>query len=148
MIAITTIACSCKKYEDGPCISFRSANNRLCHARNMISYTVDGADSLGYLSNDQIIRTDILFDDVNLKNLFIIQGPVKNGYMNIGWGWELQENGRILQIIGPNSSEYKLGVFGSGFIPRWEILRLTKKELKIRTTIEGHVHEVFLKMKN
>jgi hypothetical protein len=148
LMAITAIAISCKKYEEGPCISFRSIESRLCHGRKMLTYTVDGVDSIGYLSNDQLIRVDILYDDVNLKNSFIVLGPLKNGYLNLASGWELQEKGKILQITGHNTSENTLGVFGCGLLPRWKILRLTKQELKMSTAIDGHIHEVFLKLMN
>jgi hypothetical protein len=40
---------SCKKYEEGPWISFRSAYNRILGNWKVISYTVNGVDSMQYI---------------------------------------------------------------------------------------------------
>jgi len=46
LVVMAALMSSCKKYEEGPCISFRSAKNRVIGYHTLTKFTVNGIDSL------------------------------------------------------------------------------------------------------
>jgi hypothetical protein len=135
---------SCKKYPEGPCISFRSAKDRVYSFKYMKSYTVDGVDSIGYLAQGQIIMADFYYNDNDEVDYFEMKGPKKDGSdFQWYWEWNLDDHNRILVMKGPISHS-PLGIFGSYTEVRWNILKLTNSEIKMETTFDGHVHNVDL----
>ena len=65
LIVITAITEGCKKYEEGPCFSLRSAKKRLYGTYTLTQYTVNGVDSLS-LFNDSLLSTiKIYHEDQN-----------------------------------------------------------------------------------
>jgi hypothetical protein len=46
LLVVVALICSCKKYEEGPCISFRSAKSRVLGYHTLTKFTVNGIDSL------------------------------------------------------------------------------------------------------
>jgi hypothetical protein len=73
---------SCKKYEEGPLISFRSAKNRLYGDYTLTKYTIDGIDSLQQMKdrfglnfhffyNDYTENDDLMIDGTGISNPFI-----------------------------------------------------------------------------
>jgi len=45
-LLLAAVVCGCKKYEDGPLISFRSAKSRLLGHHTLTKFTINGVDSL------------------------------------------------------------------------------------------------------
>jgi hypothetical protein len=139
---------SCKKYPEGPCISLRSAKDRVYSFKYMRSYTVDGVDSIGYLTQGQIISTDFYYSDNDEVDYFEMKGPKKDGSdFHWYWKWNLDDHNRTLVMKWPKSPS-PLGIFGSYTELRWNILRLTNTEIKMETTVDGHVHKVDLLPRN
>ena len=71
-IVLAAITEGCKKYEDGPLISFRSVRNRLYGDYTLTKYTVNGVDSLS-LYNDSLdikIHCSSRQDDSNIYFFF------------------------------------------------------------------------------
>ena len=134
LLVIAGIIEGCKKYEDGPLVSFRSAENRIFGKHTLIKYTVDGIDSLSLYNDSLGLSFNFNYDEVSKENICSIDGKRKDGkYGSLSWNWKLANNNKILQQI------YSIGSIGTGPFGKlknnieWEILRLTNKELKMKT---------------
>lgn len=144
ILIIAAINEGCKKYEEGPTFSLRSAKNRLYGSYTLIKYMVDGQDSLT-LYNDSI-GTNFCFskDPGNIHDICLITGDRKDGiYMSIYWQWSLENRNRNL-IIKVGTGNTGIGPFGFGKKPEWEILRLTNREVKMKTNFNGKEYYVEL----
>lgn len=131
----------CQKYEDGPFISFRSAEQRLCNPRKISVYTVNGADSIAYLPEGKVIFTNFLYDNLNGRNIFQLDGPGPDSALfRANWPWTLTDKNK--NIVMQCDSSHFVGIFGKGNEINWKILRLTKKELTLSATAEGETHIV------
>jgi hypothetical protein len=148
ILVLATVVGGCKKYEEGPCISFRSVTNRLYGEYEITSYTINGEDSLSLYCDSLKNHLEIYFDKADLDiNLNI-------------WGTRADGAWRVLlcscNLTNDNSIfnfNHCGGDIGTGpFTPisqkiEWEILRLTKKELKMKTTYNGKEYVVDLEKK-
>ena len=66
---------SCKKYDEGPWISFRSAEKRLIGEYKLTKCTIDGEDVSSYLINDSVSFEMEFRNDVGYYfNMFISTG--------------------------------------------------------------------------
>jgi hypothetical protein len=143
---MTALTESCKKYEEGPCLSLRSAKNRIYGNYKLTTYTVNGADSLN-LFNDSLCNNLKFFHDNNSNT----DGCTINGVRNDGaynalvWTWHLDKNNSILIVtysscltgIGVISWPSGTGPFVDTAKPEWNILRLTNKEIKMKTNFNN-----------
>jgi hypothetical protein len=136
LIAFTTIACGCKKYEEGPLISFRSAKNRIYGYHTLTKYTVNGIDSLDRFNEELGLIVEFKnIVDINEYDVCIMAGYTKNGNLaNFYWGWELQDNNKILKCLGYSGNSAGIGVFKKGLAPAWKIIKLKKNDIKLTTT--------------
>jgi hypothetical protein len=66
---------SCKKYEEGPLISFRSAKNRIYGNHTLTKYTVDGIDSLQQMANKFGINFRFYFQDYDKADVIDMSSP-------------------------------------------------------------------------
>jgi len=147
LLILTAVIDGCKKYEDGPLISLRSAYARIQNTFTLTQYTVNGVDSLS-LYNDSLYNVFIFewneMDDVYDCRLY---GPRKDGKLSVVyWYWELSDKNKILDVtFSGGDCSAGTGPFGSLKKPKWQILRLTNKELKMKTDFNGKVYFVDLK---
>jgi len=90
---------SCQKYEDGPCISFRSAYESMYGTYQIASYSVNGVDSLTLYKVSLTSRFYFYDDEVNSVNILEISGKRNDGkttFMMCRWG--LADKARIFKI--------------------------------------------------
>lgn len=88
---------SCKKYEEGPCFSLRSKDNRICNNWDIDFIYIDGIDSTNYLttivahidvrSKDKKCYIDF-YDKINRMYLF----------MKGNWQWSNAKKQIIMQF--------------------------------------------------
>ena len=136
MLVIVAIASSCKKYEEGPCFTLRTPEKRLIGHYTITSYTINGEDSLS-LFNDSL-STDAQFVRYpdHLEISLDINGLRKDGkYSYMGCSCNFDDNNSILLFWDCGSGEsIGTGPFRDGIKDiSYEILKLTNKELKLKT---------------
>ena len=123
---------SCGKYEEGPLISLTSPQKRMYETRILESYTVDGVDSMDMFYDSLGLRFEFFYDYVNSQDICRITGQRKDGVDGIlSWRWTLKDNDEILYVT--NAGATLTGIPPINLNMEWEILRLTRKDLKIRT---------------
>lgn len=149
LIAITTIACACKKYEEGPCISLRSAENRIIGSWDLTELSVDGFDKLDLYYDSLGKDFEFLITDDHLK-VCRMYGPKKDGGgVRLYWIWRLFNEKKILKIENTYGTIHtpSWGPFKVFVRLEWEILRLTNREMKLRTIYNGSTYVIFLENK-
>ncbi|HNW98989.1 MAG TPA: hypothetical protein PKK00_11325 [Bacteroidales bacterium] len=154
LIAITAITEGCKKYEEGSCFSLRSPLKRIYGTYQLKEYTVNGIDSLG-LFKDSLCDILIFFYDKNSNtNGCTIENIRDDGISpSLVWTWELIEKNKILSVtysscragIGTVSWPSGTGPFFDKSKPKWEIIRLTNSEIKMKTTYNNKEYLIELK---
>lgn len=134
---------ACSKYEDGPWLSFRTAEARICGKWTIENYYEDGANRLEDFEREPLYCAEYEFTDVNYGSEFIYtiilsgcKGPAQSGW------WSLNDKNRNLSLT--------LGLYDNPQHPlethsTWRILRLTKKEFWIETTFNGKTYEIHFK---
>ena len=145
-ILIAAIFFSCKKYEEGPCISLRSPEKRLIGHYTITAYTIDGVDSLSLFSDSLSTKAEFVryfrYSDIT----FSINGRRNDGQfatMNCSCG--LVDNNSILHFIGCGSNTIGTGPFKDNIRNiNWEILKLTNKDLKFKTLYNNKEYVVVM----
>jgi hypothetical protein len=136
---------SCKKYPEGPCISFRSAAKRFYGTYTLTAYIVDGVDSLS-LYNDSLGNSFYFsYNDIYSYNNLRINGNRTDGKWggDIDCRWELKEKNKIFSIYN-SYGLHGIGPFGEGKKSDWEIIRLTNNESKMKTLFNGNEYIIRL----
>jgi hypothetical protein len=134
---------SCQKYEEGPSISFRSAEKRVFGGYHITEYTVDGVDSLSLYNDSLCLNVDFYYNDVAAVNACAISGNRKDGAgCNLYWHWHLSDDGLDLVVDDAPGLSIGTGPFGKGRICTWRILRLKAKEIKMKTTYSNKEYMV------
>ena len=139
LIIIAGITAGCKKYPDGPMISFRSTLHRLYGYYNVKQYTINGVDSLSML-NDSIPCILRLwhdpYDEVNDCHATRYIG-IGKGYDFASTNWALSDNKKEISF----SYDY---TYTSSKNITWTILKLTNKETKWTVTNNGKIYIIDL----
>lgn len=134
LIVIAGITEGCKKYEDGPWFSLRSAKNRLYGEYTLTQYTVNGEDSLNLYNDSLCQNIKIYFEEANNVNRYDLYGIRNDGiFCMLNCVWDLKNNSsdfKITSSVGAAGT----GPFGHSKTSEWKILRLTKNEVKMETT--------------
>ncbi|MCB0395212.1 MAG: hypothetical protein KDD36_01080 [Flavobacteriales bacterium] len=128
LIAFVAVACvltACKKYEEGPAFSLRSAKARLSGDWKVASFSIDGVDQtasyLATIGNNFVI-------DIEKDGKYRVEGS----FTDEG-SWELGEDG--------DDVRFKSDAAGSTE-DSYRILKLKNKELWLKQTqTNGEVHE-------
>jgi hypothetical protein len=115
LLVVSTLLFSCGKYEEGPGISFLTKKNRITNVWSLASRTTNGnTTSLSNTTWTVTINDD---DSYNSKaTVFGITVLNENGT------WKFSNDKLQLQTIPSGSSN----------TASWDIVRLTKDELKLR----------------
>jgi hypothetical protein len=146
LIAITTISCGCKKYEEGPLINFRSAENRIYGYHVLKSITIDGEEHLNEYLDSLPNSFDYHYAEGS-GNVCHIDGQRNDGHWASMWSsWKLINHNKILKITSSQGSPPTVcyGPFKSFLLPEWEILRLTNMEMKLKTIYEDKEYIILL----
>ncbi len=133
LIVITAITVGCKKYPDGPLISFRTAKHRLLGTYNLTKYTVNGVDSLSMFNDSIPLTLRLWYDPVDdVYRGFATWYIGKGNYTVINSYWKLIDKNKEI------SFSYVYGYNGNVLYNiTWTILRLTNKETEWTVTNNG-----------
>lgn len=138
LIAVTTIACGCKKYEEGPCISFRSAKNRIYGNKTLGEYKVNGADSLSQYYDNLGLMFNFFYNEDTDDYVCVMNGYRKDGGIaDLYWQWALSKDKKYLNITWAGGHSIGVGPFGRDKTPIWEILKLKKTQLRLKTNFNN-----------
>jgi hypothetical protein len=148
LIAITFITAGCKKYPDGPLISFRSAKERFfAGTKTLTKYTVNGVDSLSRYQDSLCTTFYFYYDSDRGNNYCSMQGIRKDGLMStLFWTWAFEDKNKVLQVTlsGGNYPGMSTGPFGDNICPEWQILKLKADDIIMTTTYNGKVYLIEL----
>jgi hypothetical protein len=154
LLVIAGIFEGCKKYEEGPWISLRSAKKRLIGSYSVIQYTVNGIDSLELYNDSMYNRFDIIFDKNTNDFGYGIDGYRSDGkHSSLVGHWEFNDNKTNLIVSSstcysgfePYHYSSGTGPFINNATPEWEIIRLTSKEVKMKTNFNSKEYLINLK---
>jgi len=143
----TIIISGCKKYEEGPFISFRPEGRRLLGDWLVTEYTSNGIDSLQYFKDS--CGANLGINDLEDDNWqFIIGfGNSKKLYGGFGGVMDFTANRKGLEIT-PFYDYYGNFVFGP-FSPKnkvtWKLLKLTNKEFRMTTDFNNRSYKMSFK---
>jgi len=105
LIAITAIVAGCQKYEEGPCISFRSARNRLYGDYTLTKYTIDGVDSLQQMKDRFGLSSRFFYNDYSEKDNWAMDDPtISNPFIS---RYTFVDNNKAIRV--PYGSEIFTG---------------------------------------
>lgn len=134
---------SCKKYEEGPLISLRSAENRVLGAYRIQSYTINQQDAMSMYSDSLGEFFEFYLDRWNYIESFRIIGYSPNVIYSIAGGtWELSDRNRMIRMNNQYGPEY--GPFGGEKLVDWTIIKLKDRNMKLATEYLGNIHEIEL----
>jgi hypothetical protein len=144
-IAIVFITITaCKKYPDGPRFSLYTKQQRLCNGWDVFSFTVNGYDSTAYLKSQPFYGQFGFLAQKGDNDAYFTYAAA-GSYGGLGH-WYFGNNKTSVQIycnydsaspgtVGP----YRIGIW------TWDIMRLEKTELWLKTNYSGK--EYFVKFK-
>ena len=138
LIAIATIICSCNKTEQ--------TLKKIYGKYEISQYTVNGIDSLS-LFNDSLNNKLYFFYDNSSDPCYVlkIEGYNSSGIFKVlTCCWRLINNNNIIQVY-KTAGSIGTGPFGFNRTPEFEILNLTRKELKMKTVYNNKEYLVLLK---
>ncbi len=135
-LILAAVVSGCKKYEEGPLISFRSAKSRVYGFYTLQTLTVDGVDEYEQYFDSLCNTFYFHYEEVSAYvDICDMSGFRKNGWgSTLVWSWKLTDHNKILEITSSSSNATSFGPFKPGYCPKWELLRLTNKEIKMKTT--------------
>ena len=140
MIGIIT---SCKKYEEGPFITFRSVKNRLIGMWSLVKYTNNGVDSTNIkLKNPSFFYLMYFTDkydavscldgyDNGVNNFYDWTESLKHN-KNKYFQFQYSSNGCATSNRKGMISFPPFDSTSKTIESKWKILKLTKKEMKIQ----------------
>ena len=145
LLAMAVIMAACVKYEEGPAISTLSVKKRIYGDHILKEYYVDGADSFDQYYDSLGLVFSFIHDDVSGDDVCVMDGPRRDGFSgDLYWGWELSSDKRYINIVGTSGTATGVGPFGINKLPIWEILRLDKEQMKLKTTYNNKEYQVVL----
>jgi hypothetical protein len=119
--------------------------NRIYGRHVLTEYTVDGVDSLSLYKDSLGTEFNFYCDDHAEYDYTEIRG-YSNVYDEklVVWDWVIDGNNKNLTIYNSYSLSFGTGPIGKDKKPKWEILKLTNKEFRMKTTYNGKEYEVNL----
>jgi len=144
----TAILSGCKKYEEGPYISFRPDNRRLMGEWLVTEYISNGIDSLQYFKDSCGANLGINeLEDDNWQ--FIIGfGNSKKLYGGFGGVMDFTSNRKGLEITPFYNSyygSYVIGPFSPNTKITWKLIKLTNKEFKMTIDVNNRSYKMSFK---
>lgn len=146
-IVLTIIITTCKKYEEGPLISFRTANSRISGIWELESFIVDGIDSSATMKSQVGECTYGISPQGESSFDNTISGGCPSAppcpYYCFSGRWNFNNNKRV-EINIWSSPNGVIIPFLTTDKTIWRILRLTNKEMWITTDYNGKTYEIRL----
>ncbi len=135
---------ACKKYKEGPLISFRSVEKRITGTWQITEFTGNGIDSLQYYNdscgaNVNIKKREVDSDEYDM----LFKGGQKNIYGR--FHFENFDKIRVLFRSHENGNFRFMGPIISDIESYWEVLRLKKNELKISVDFNNISYKISFK---
>jgi hypothetical protein len=122
-IVLAVAFSACKKYPDGPALSFRSKTDRLCNTWKVESYTINGVDSTtSYTAAEYTIQFN--------KNNSVVETILGASFDNGTWAFDSKKDNILLTR--------------SSVVSTLQILKLEKKELWLQETDNGYTEVLHL----
>lgn len=148
LLLLIGFAASCKKFPEGPAITFRSKKNRVEGAKEIESYTVDGADSLSYLMDSvfQTCANEFFFHKKHTSDTSagdaLVEMPNCSEYDNWLPGWTFTgKNIMYLKFsLVPKDTAVRSDTIV--FAHTWDVQRLSKKEMWLQRTQNKKLYEM------
>jgi hypothetical protein len=149
---LLSLASCDKRYEDGPCISFISPENRIAGRWKVASLLINGVDQTAVSNNDSLAKCSISFfrDLDNAMFVSLIDSS------NLVWAESLvrTDDRMIYLTFGLATIEgYEIAIEPIFHIlpalateKTWKILKLKRTEMWIETEYEGATHELRFKL--
>ncbi len=141
LIIITTILESCKKFPDGPCISFRSVIKRIEGTYKVDKFFINGADSTTEFNTK--LGCEIEFSKTttsyNPGGYYVYLINCNNGKSYTGdWAYAEHNSNFYIGFIVDSTMQNGIGPFGYGRTDAGiKILRLTDKEFNFEAFDPG-----------
>ncbi len=146
LLLIASLAGACKKYDEGPWLSLRSAEGRFYGYSTLVKYTVNGIDSLDSYHDSLGFSFRFIHNEDNDANICIMNGKRKDGGgTDFYWGWELTNHNKIFKVLGADGSSYGIGIIKRKVTPEWEIIKLKYNDIRMKTNYNGKEYYIELK---
>lgn len=134
---------TCKKYEDGPWLSLRTAEKRICGEWTIENYYENGTDLTSDFEKSLIYcsRYEFINEELSATVPFNTVASGCKRADGTGWWYLTNENKNLSWTMGlVDVPQHPLEMNSN-----WAILRLTNKEFWISTTFNGTEYEIHLK---
>jgi hypothetical protein len=143
-LILSCIAESCQNYDEGPWISFRRPVKKIHGTYLLEKYEVNGIDSMDLYLDSLAADYNFFYSGLNQKEVFRITGKRKDGKpIDIECKYELTHDNKIMKVVS-TSGLTGTGPIGGSKIPEWDILRLTNKEMKLKTNYNNNEYVISL----
>jgi hypothetical protein len=148
LLSLTLFFTACKKYEEGPCLSFRSPEKRIEGGWTINQYNIDNIEYLSLLKNyyGDIVNFEFAKEGSGEGQDFIFIFSLEHnnnlqGYFHFIDNFE-KCTFQFIQI----DTNYidSLGPLNHNMTSTWDICKLSKKEFIIQTENEEKNYELIL----
>lgn len=127
------------KYEDGPCISFRSKQKKIEGNWLLKYYTVDGVDSLQYWNSHFENECNFGFypwDQLGLQAVTVIWGDITSQYYTSGGSYQIKDEHLYISLNeDASSSNFPFNVIS--ITSDWLITKLKYKDVWFEVMVDG-----------
>lgn len=129
-------------------MSLRTKKNRVSRFGTLEKYVVNGIDSTQYLSTILIQKSTNDTFDFNVRYAFFSKSRTAGGYLlqtgaaNGSWFFSPDKEALIISVGYYDDLEYK-NIFISTKTIEWEILKLTSKEMHLKTHLNNNTYELY-----
>jgi hypothetical protein len=146
-VAFVLIITSCKKYPDGPLLSLQSKTKRIVGIWDVEYFEINGFDSTAYLKSKSFYG--MYSFEINPSHGSADYADYRSDdarYNNWGsWAWKSDKDDLGI-YLPPTPYTNSLGPYRAEYVI-WEIRRLTKNQLWLRTTYtDGRTYLVKFKL--
>ncbi len=142
ILTIAAITAGCIKYEEGPCMSMLSVEDRLFGDYDVSVYTVNGIDSISNLQNRFGLKFHFYFNNQSSANNLKIDGnnspsPFIGRYVFINHYKEIEVTYGSIILTGYGNADIDDIIF--------KILKLKKSDVHLETAYKGSTYNIKLK---
>lgn len=137
---------SCKKYDEGPWISFYSKDKRLIGTWEVEKFTVNGYDSSHYFRKYDSPKFAIVESGLFISLSDVLTAP-NNPRKGLSGYWNFEDKKKELKWIFNNGDSQDetmidMGPLGIDRTSFWEIKRLKMDELFLETNYDGGFYRI------
>ncbi|GAB4300572.1 MAG: hypothetical protein Kow0068_23790 [Marinilabiliales bacterium] len=142
---------SCKKYEEGPCISLRSKDNRINATWDVDKIIINGIDSINYLN---IIVSVFDIRSKDNKCIIYFYDKINNNYLPMkgNWQWYNEKKQIIMQFYNQDDLNYhdniyydvSVGPIKSYNTVTFSIIKLKKNDCILETNFNNKTYKFIM----